>query len=80
MRLPAGRAGPWDARGGGRPEPGRKGGREGWYGPGPIWEQRGKVAGARGKQINRVVETIIIKKGVIKVKNGDCVTPKTNRK
>lgn len=32
-----------------------------------------------GKQINRVVETIIIKRRVIKVKDGDCVTPKTNR-
>lgn len=31
------------------------------------------------KQINTVVETIIIKRRVIKVKNGDCVTPKTNR-
>lgn len=38
------------------------------------------VVGARGKQINRVVEAIIIKRRVIKVKNEDCVTPKTNRK
>lgn len=36
--------------------------------------------GGGGKQINRVHETIIIKRRVIKVKNGDCVTPKTNRK
>lgn len=54
-------------------------GRLAWA-PRPIWEKRGKVVGARGKQINRMVETIIIKKEVIKVKNGDCVTPKTNRK
>lgn len=34
----------------------------------------------KGKQMNRVVETIIMKRRVIKVKNGDCVPPKTNRK
>ena len=66
MRFPAGRAGPWDARGDGPLELGRKGSREGWHGPQPIWEKGGKVIGARGKQINRVVGTIIIKKGVIK--------------
>lgn len=46
----------------------------------PIWEKRGKVVGAGGKQINRAVETVIMKRRVIEVKKGDCVTPKTNRK
>lgn len=45
-----------------------------------MWEKRGKVVGTRGKQINRAVETIIIKRRVTEVKNGDGVTPKTNRK
>lgn len=59
---------------------GRKGSREGWHGPRSIREKRGKVVGAGKKQINRVVETIIITRRVIEMKNGDCVTPKTNRK
>lgn len=83
MRFSAGTAGPWDARGEGS-ELGRKGSRECRHGPQPTWKKTGKVVEAGGwwggwKQINRVVETIIIKRRVIKVKNGDCVTPKTNR-
>lgn len=38
------------------------------------------MAGVQGKQINRGVEMIIIKRRAVKVKNRDCVTPKTNRK
>lgn len=47
---------------------------------GLAWGKKGNVVGARGKQINRVVETIATKRRLIKVKNEDCVTPKTNRK
>lgn len=44
---------------------GREAGRAG-MGPSQSGRKEGKVIGARGKQINRVVGTIIIKKGVIK--------------
>lgn len=65
-----------DTRGEG-PELRRKGSSKGWHrGAG----EKGNVVGARRKPIDRVVETIAIKRRLIKVKNEDCVTPKTNRK
>lgn len=77
MRFPAGRAAPGCQRR--QPASERKGSREGWHGPTDVGEER-EIGWGWGKQINRAVETIIIKRRVIKVKKGDCVTPKTNRK